>query len=767
LPVDLIALESPDLTFRGNRHQNKNYQYTKPHLVYLSIDLQPRFPRHMPIEHLPFIFISHFMAEEDIPDDQNLSTNLNWAAHVVNGSDYVQERLLGAGRFGEVWLCHLKSSPNEKYALRKIRQENADAKTTEIKDPNGFAVRTETCFLREVEVYVKIRPHPAICEFVGFSMAHPAFIITEYLPNGTLADILEKQAKGTPSPMWTDTLRAKTIFGFASAMMHLRAYNAIHRYLTPRNILFNAIWEPKLADFAFARSSFDQTTASDIATANDTEYRSPEAIKNDAYSFPVDVYAFGMIVFRIATGLPLFPRLMTFRLQQAIIDGDRPKFPTTLCPLLREMIDQCWSPGETLRPTFFDIVRKLIEYEEPLFPDVDMVAYRGYREHICFDSYIPPEFRGIFTREIVCREDIPAFQAAKADADRGNKRAQALVARMYENGRGTPVDLAESFKYYEMAARSGDRVAHYHVGLAYMRGRGVLQSHERAASHIEVAAQDAAFLPAHLMLAKLCMKRVRLTTTREAIVASLHVAADPPSSSGHAQYYLARMYKFAEDNARARGYFEAALKSGYPEAAAELGTMLLKGGSADDFRRAVRIFEQAADRSATRAARNLGLLYADMFPDVRTPMDFIDREKAKKYWMQAADLGDVTAMVKLAGQFFKDGQAEIKAPGGGPKNAESNKNLVEAAKWFKRAGDAGSLIGMHNYGKMRGAGEGGPQDMKIAMDCLIQVAEAGLAQAYRTIAEFVSKGSGGLQVNAELAQGLCDRADELDRIKAG
>jgi TPR repeat protein len=702
------------------------------------------------------------MAQKDFPEDDNLSASLNWAAHVVNGSDYEQERLLGAGRFGEVWLCHLKSSPNEKYALRKIRQNEVDAKTTEIKDANGLAVRAETSFLREVEIYVKIRPHPAICQFMGYSMAHPQFILTEYLQNGTLSASLESEFTGTPNPMWTDTLRAKTIFGFACSMMHLRAYKAIHRSLTPRNILFNGIWEPKLVDFGFARSSFDQTNASGIASANDTEYMSPEAIRGGAYSFPVDVYSFGMIVYQIATGQRGFPQMATFKLQQDILANVRPVLPDTVSPLLRDMIAGCWCDLAEIRPTFFEIVRALIECEDPLFPGVDMVAYRRYREHLCLDFYLPADFQCVFTRDMVSYEDILAFDAAKAEADRGNAKSQAIVARMYSNGRGTVVDLVQSFRYYEMASGSGDRVAHYSVGIAYMLGRGVGQSNEEAARHMEVAAQDPSFLPAHLLLTQLFLRGVELTTTRETITALLHRAADPPESNGRAQYYLACMYQNGKDDVKAREYFEAAIKSGYPEAGTELGTMLLKG-KAEDFRKAVRIFEQAADRSAARAMRNLGLLYGGVFPGAAIPADFTNLEKAKKYWLQAAELGDTTSMVKLAVQFCR----EVDPTEDGPKRPESMKKLAEAAKWFKRAGERGSVFGMHNYGKMRGSGEGGLLDMKIAMDCLMKVAEAGMTQAYRTIAGFVNDGKGGLPANPDLARRLRERADQLDRIRNG
>ena len=71
------------------------------------------------------------------------------------------------------------------------------------------------------------------------------FIVTDYLPNGTLADYIEKKG-GIPEP------EALEIFTqIVDGYDHIFDLKIFHRDLKPHNILFDSHFRPVLSDFGY------------------------------------------------------------------------------------------------------------------------------------------------------------------------------------------------------------------------------------------------------------------------------------------------------------------------------------------------------------------------------------------------------------------------------------------------------------------------------------------------------------------------------------
>jgi serine/threonine protein kinase len=428
---------------------------------------------------------------------------LNWAAHIIQRDDYTDGQLIGQGRFGQVRLCCLRQEERDpnclKYAIRAVHYDPDPAKAADATRAESARARF---FTRELEIFLTLRPHPSICAFVGYCISPQLAIVMEYLPNGSLSSIIDSAA---PVKEWTDTARAKTIFGLACAMMHLHGHGAVHRYLRPANILFDAKFEPRLVDFGFARADGANNTAfSAIPTDAEVAYIAPEAIQRVVYGASVDVYAFGMIVWYICSGRsPWKAKTAIAKISQDIIDGIRPDVPPTLCPVLVDMIKECWAAGPDTRPTFAMIVKLLIDSDEKLFPGVDMVAYRAHRDMVFDATYQSPDARAVIASGLARECDVPAFKAALADAGRGNAERQFVVARMYYRGIGVAVDRAEALRYYELAGRSKHRTAQYAAAVCHWAGEGTAKDLGRAVYWMEQAAEDPAFTLAHVKLAVL------------------------------------------------------------------------------------------------------------------------------------------------------------------------------------------------------------------------------------------------------------------------
>ena len=152
---------------------------------------------------------------------------------------------------------------------------------------------------REINIISKIN-HPLILKFIGFNQnnfqnePHPV-IITEFIKNGTLEDLIKSKNNTRINYYWNDTRKLITIYGIASALSYLHSHKIIHRDLKPQNILIDDYLFPKIADFGFSKIKHINQESISYSSNNfkgTPIYMSPEIWSNKEYSEASDVYAF-------------------------------------------------------------------------------------------------------------------------------------------------------------------------------------------------------------------------------------------------------------------------------------------------------------------------------------------------------------------------------------------------------------------------------------------------------------------------------------------
>jgi serine/threonine protein kinase/TPR repeat protein len=74
-------------------------------------------------------------------------------------------------------------------------------------------------------------------------------------------------------------------------------------------------------------------------------------------------------------------------------------------------------------------------------------------------------------------------------AELGHPRGQYHLGRMYEHGRGVPLDHGKAAHLYSLAAAAGIPLAQHNLGVAYYNGRGVPRDHLEAAKWFKEAAE--------------------------------------------------------------------------------------------------------------------------------------------------------------------------------------------------------------------------------------------------------------------------------------
>jgi serine/threonine protein kinase len=159
-------------------------------------------------------------------------------------------------------------------------------------------------FAREARVLAQL-DHPNILPVYDYGEQDGfAYLVTPYLPGGTLKDLLKVRKALPPSEVLR--LAAPMLNGLQYA--HERGL--IHRDIKPANMLFKADGSLVLADFGLVKvtsstgdsgAQFDMTNQTRTAVTGTPEYMSPEQIAGKATQAS-DIYAVGIVLYEMLAG---------------------------------------------------------------------------------------------------------------------------------------------------------------------------------------------------------------------------------------------------------------------------------------------------------------------------------------------------------------------------------------------------------------------------------------------------------------------------------
>jgi eukaryotic-like serine/threonine-protein kinase len=167
-------------------------------------------------------------------------------------------------------------------------------------------------FQREAEVIAALE-HPAIVPIYDFGWhGKQPYIVMRYMSEGSLDDRL---AKGEIKL----TEMAHILKRVADALDAAHARNIIHRDVKPSNILFDSVGEAFLSDFGIAKSK-PITDDEGEWLVGTPAYMSPEQVKGEAVDGRSDVYAMGVVLYRLLTGVHPFSSDSTTALINAHVD---------------------------------------------------------------------------------------------------------------------------------------------------------------------------------------------------------------------------------------------------------------------------------------------------------------------------------------------------------------------------------------------------------------------------------------------------------------
>lgn len=192
-------------------------------------------------------------------------------------------RLIGSGGMGEVYLVEDTARDNQVMALKTMKLSD---------DPKAMEnFRSEFSSIRGVS-------HPHIPEVYHFGTLPERngqlFFTSEYVDGKPLDQLT---GRWEPNPL------RNVLVALCRALSFLHSRGLVHRDLKPENVLGSLdstgqLSLLKLVDFGLAVSG-DRT---DLETGGTVEYMAPEILRGEPPSSATDLYALGMLLYKLAAG---------------------------------------------------------------------------------------------------------------------------------------------------------------------------------------------------------------------------------------------------------------------------------------------------------------------------------------------------------------------------------------------------------------------------------------------------------------------------------
>jgi len=132
--------------------------------------------------------------------------------------------------------------------------------------------------------------------------------------------------------------------------------------------LVDKAWVVKVADFGLSRA-VDEFNAKTMTACGTPCWTAPEVIRNQRYTMKADVYSFGICLWEMLSRNDPYPGMPPYQVVLAVAGQNlRPTVDTAWNPDMRCILELCWDEEPDKRPSFGELVEKLLNLVLPKSP---------------------------------------------------------------------------------------------------------------------------------------------------------------------------------------------------------------------------------------------------------------------------------------------------------------------------------------------------------------------------------------------------------------
>jgi serine/threonine protein kinase len=271
------------------------------------------------------------------------------------------EKMLGDGAFGKVYKGKVLDAFYNMDHVTKLSRGRREALRTNgkwiaVKCIAKHKVKTRDLqkqLAMEITVH-KLLEHPNIINFLDFTEDDKhVYLFLEYASNGDLHTYAKKFKPDEQEV-------ASIMYQVGQAIDFCHSYDVVHRDLKPENILMTHAGVPKLTDFGYCDKVDDEGYCQNDVVCGTTDFMAPEMVKEKPCGFPVDVWAFGVIIFDLLTGYAPFYHENREKTYGNIVRG-RVQWPTSPRLLARlanvqPLLEEIFTLDPDERPTMEQVL---------------------------------------------------------------------------------------------------------------------------------------------------------------------------------------------------------------------------------------------------------------------------------------------------------------------------------------------------------------------------------------------------------------------------
>ncbi|CAL4060308.1 unnamed protein product, partial [Meganyctiphanes norvegica] len=248
------------------------------------------------------------------------------------------EKEIGSGNFGEVYYGSWDGRVT--VAVKTLKQGAME--------PEAFM---------EEAIIMKKLFHKNLVQLLGVcTVGEPMYIVTEYMPNGSLQDYLRKNKDIEFHVLMNMAAQV------ASGMAYIEAKQYVHRDLAARNVLVGQNNIVKVADFGLSRL-IDEGFYKTKSTLFPIKWTAPEACTHKLFTIKSDVWSFGILAYEIFTnGGEPYPNMTNNDALRSVLGGYRMPRPKGCEQYIYDVMLETWNKDPEARPTFETLQWKLDEH---------------------------------------------------------------------------------------------------------------------------------------------------------------------------------------------------------------------------------------------------------------------------------------------------------------------------------------------------------------------------------------------------------------------